>query len=165
MERKKETKLDKELAHNWTMLCSGTSVDEQSKNISVFNIIETLNMELAPGDAQKKEKQEKGWYSVPLNLELVTKLQKLDIDLDLAFELKYYIIDPEGKKVGKEFGSTLKFGKGTDNLRIRNRIGTFPITTGGMYKIVVTVGEVGAGTLKSVGETNFKVNLNLKEEK
>ena len=93
MKNKTEVQLNKVITHNWTILCSNTSIDETSHNISLFNIIETLGLELSIDEVQEKEKDQKGWYSVPFNFWLVTKLQKPNIDLDLMFELKYKVID------------------------------------------------------------------------
>lgn len=162
MEKKNIKKTDSNILHNWTMLCVGSSIDDQSNNLSIFGIIETLTLDLVPGEEQRKEKEDKGWYSVPFNFELITKLQKIDIDKQIPFELKYHILDPEGNKIGKEFGAAMEFPKGTDSLRIRNKIGTFPITVGGFYSIIVNMGNSEKNAFEVVGDMNFKVNLNIK---
>jgi hypothetical protein len=158
---KEHNKLSK-LVHDWTILCLGSSVDEQSNNLSIFNIIETLGLEFIPSTEQEKEKEREGFYSVPLNFQLVTKLQKYDIDSEISFDMRYQITDPEGVSIGKGFGSTITFGKGTDNLRIRSNIGMFPVTKKGVYHVCVMIGEIGTDNLEKVGEMSFKVNLNIK---
>lgn len=160
MENKKIKKVKDEIIHNWTILCSGSSVDEQNNNISLFNIIETLKIDLTPNEEQQKEKEVKGWYAVPFNFWLITKLQK-NIDLNLAFDIQYEITDPKDRKVGKPFGSALKFIKGHDSLRIRNQIGTFPVTESGVYKIEMSVGDIASTKFTKIGEVSFKIDINL----
>lgn len=163
MENKKIKKLENEIVHAWTVLCFGSSVDEESKTFSLFNIIDNMKTDIVVSTAQQKEKEIKGWYAIPLNLWLITNLQKPDIDLDLQLELRYQTLGPKGEKIGTSFGPTLKLGKGTDNIRIRNHIGTFPITEGGIYRITVSIGEVGGEKLIQVGEVRCKIDVNVKQ--
>ena len=151
------------LEHEWTILCTGSSVDEQSSLISLFNLVENINVSIVLDENQKYIKNEKGWYAVPFSLQLVSKLVKRDLCLDLNFDFKYQIFDPNGKQIGKEFGSNVKFAKGLDSLRLRNQIVDFPITQDGWYKIVLHIKNSEDAQYTKLGHTSVKINIELKE--
>lgn len=151
------------LEHEWTVLCTASSVDEQTSLMSLFNLVENINASIGLDENQKKIKDEKGWYAVPFNLQLVSKLVKRDLNLDLNFDFKYQIFDPSGKQIGKEFGNNVKFAKGLDSLRLINQIGDFPITESGWYQIVLHVKTSEDGSFVKLGRTSVKINVELKE--
>lgn len=152
--------LTKELIHDWTILSMSSSVDEQNQLLSLYNIIETINVGMVVDEQQKNIYKEKGWYAVPFNQQLVTRFIKKDINLDLVFDIQYEITDPSGNKIGKEFGSEINFGKGLDSLRIRNTIGDFPLTTDGWYTILTKVKRKGSEKYIEQGKVSFKVIIN-----
>ena len=163
--KEKGKKIKDVLEHEWTILCAASSVDEQSTLISLFNVIENINVQIGLDDKQQQIKKEKGWYAVPFNLQLNSKLLKKDIDLDLQFEFLYQIFDPKGKLIGKESKNTVKFAKGSDSLRLRNQIGDFPFTENGWYSIVLSVRSSKEAEYEKIGSTFFKADITFKEIK
>ena len=165
MTKNKERKIQQEeLIHDWTIFCVSSSVDEKTNNISLFNIVENMGVEIVLDEEQSKNQKEKGWYSVPLNLELISRFHKEKTGRGLIFDLQYEILDPDQNMIGKKFGSTLKFGKDHDNLRMRNKLGVFPLTKSGLYKILVSIKDVGSTEFRMIGEMSFKVDLVIKKE-
>ena len=120
---KKETKIKKvEMEHAkcvWGLLCSLSSVDQERNNISLFNVLEQINI---PADffiAQKKEGKN---LIFPFAYEIVLCWRRtLDIgisDEEILAEFKIKTIDPSGK-ILQEVLSPLKFPKGIKRLRSR----------------------------------------------
>jgi len=163
MEKTSLQKLKKQISHDWTILCTGSSVDVDSKNISIYNFIEIINIALKPTSEQEKEKESKGWYSVPLNIHIVTRIRKNSIDSDLALNINYHVVGPDNKRVGKNMSVPIKFGKGLDTLKIRNNIGSFPVIESGTYNVIFSIGNVGEDNVIKIGESRLKINLDIKK--
>ncbi len=79
------------IKHIWTILCSNSSIDQNTNNVSLFNVIEQV--ELQAFDKKKiNEKQEKG---IPLNCELISLWNRKD-NAKKGYEEKVEFVDPAG---------------------------------------------------------------------
>ncbi len=156
-------KIHNEIIHSWTLFCLSSSIDMESNNLSLFNIIENVNVEMNIDDQQQQIYKEKGWYAAPLNFQLVTKLQRDNLNNDAKFLTSYKIFDPSNKKIGQEFGGEITFPKGIDSIRIRNLVADFPLTVSGLYRITFELKDLNEKNNIVTGELFTKININIKK--
>lgn len=149
--------------HAWTLFCGSSSVDAENNSLSLFNLVENINVEMVINDQQMQIYKEKGWYAVPLNLQLVTKVQRENMNTDVKFNASYKIFDPNNKEIGKEFGNEVIFPKGIDSIRIRNIIADFPLTVSGLYRLTFNLTSLTAKDSVTTGEMFTKINIDIKK--
>ena len=102
----------------WGLLCSLSSVDQERNNISLFNIVEQVNIPAEYFAEQKKKNN----LIFPLSYEIVLLWRRtLDLgisDEEIFADIKIKTIDPTGK-ILQEVLSPLKFPMGIKRLRSR----------------------------------------------
>jgi len=116
---------EKQVEHIWSILCSNSTLDKDSNNLSLFNLIEQLNVNT------KEDLKSGKAFNIPIALEFVSRFKKNIVGaLNLEVELK--IIDPESKTIGT-FTKEIDFRKELRNFRLRNRFEGFRVTVPGTY--------------------------------
>jgi hypothetical protein len=117
----------------WGMLCSSSSIDQERNNVSLFHIIDQLNIPEVAFTQQKKEKKPIG---IPYPLELVVCWRRtLDVkisDEELSTDCKIKFIDSRGEMI-QEILSQITIPKGMKLLRLRFQMKGFMITEPGQY--------------------------------
>ncbi len=119
----------------WGIMCSMSSVDQTTNNVSLFNILETFTLPLT-----KKELEDQLKVKNPLNIrvsyQVVLFLKRL-IDIKISNEekhadLKIKTINPEGKVVS-ETAFSFVFIKGKQNMRLILDINGMVVDKPGLY--------------------------------
>ena len=81
---------------NWAILCQDSAVDRGRNNISLFQIVEQINV---PKETLIKEKVA---ISIPLQLVLQLRREKSDLTKKSSFSLTIDIINPEGENLATQ---------------------------------------------------------------
>lgn len=84
------------MKHIWSILCERTSVDERTRNITLFSILEKVTF--APSRAEFDEAISKKAL-VPFPFLVVTLWSREDIKKSSRFSLVIEIYDPVGEKI------------------------------------------------------------------
>ena len=117
----------------WGLLCSMSAIDQQQTNISLFNIIDQLNI---PRGEFEKIKQDKSNLLLPISHELVLFWRRtLGINLSdeyIRTELKLSLVDPRGK-ILSELLTTLEMPSQKRSVRFRMQNTVFTVTEPGDY--------------------------------
>lgn len=121
----------------WGILCSLSSIDQQKNNVSLFNIIEQLNIP----SAFFKEQQEKNTpLPVGIEFEIYLSLQRiLDVtisDEEIPSDIRIKVVDPTGKII-QESLSQILFPKAMKRFRFRMNFNGISLTVPGQYCILV----------------------------
>lgn len=154
---KKDKKAVGEVQAVWGITCSLSSVDEKSNNVSLFNVIEQLNV---PAKAFEQAKEEKKPMMIPHQHELIVLFRRtipvLSTTADsIPVDLKISLIDPDGKELMENLTS-FKF---PNVRRFRNRhysLG-FLITKPGDYVYRVQIKESGQDSFGSPYEVPLDI--------
>jgi len=88
------------MKHIWTVLCNKSILDKYSNNITLVNVLETLNIEGSIDDLTKVSKSKKG-NIFPYNLSIVSLWAREDEKGDVNFIFKLEIEDPEGEIIAE----------------------------------------------------------------
>lgn len=113
------------IQHVWTALCSGSSIDKVTNNISLFNVVEQIQFEGWEGEPA----------DVPCFLELVTLWSRVELDREGRGEARVILQTPEGSTgISKPQAVDLRPYR---RLRSRAQIPTIRIVGPGLYTFVV----------------------------
>lgn len=123
-----------EIKHIWSVLCSNSSIDQTTNNVSLFNVIEQIELTKKSG-SEFNEDVEKG---IGINLELITLWQKTG--RQTSFEHFVEFVDPIGK-VLNEIKFPFNFPEKVKRFRANLKIQGLKITKGGEYNFRISVKE------------------------
>lgn len=146
-----EPKSQQNIEHRWTLLCEGSSIDRKKNNLTLFNIIEQLNISI-----EKKIHDEE--IIVPVSMELVTlwgldnaeKSSNADVEIDF--------VDPE-KKVLNTIKYKLEIPEKIRRGRSIGSIKGLKVTKSGDYIFRIKIKPMRQTSFIVVGEISLEINL------
>ena len=119
----------KKIEHIWSIICSSSSIDAEKNNITLFNVIERVQVSVhkeqptPPLDSKKM---------LNMPFELISMWKKSDLEESVNAEGEAVLLDPHGQKIG-----SLKFPiqiKGAiRRLRTRLQFNNLVFTVAGDY--------------------------------
>lgn len=150
------------IEHVWSVVCSSSSVDRETNNISLFNLIEKLTFNIPTTVLEKVKREEKRSIAFPIEFEVVSRFRRSEAKEGFAFDYRLRVLNAESRIIfaGQEQKIALK--EGIDNIRIRNQFKNIPIQKTGIYKIVIEIRNVGETTFRSV--YSIPLDIVVKEE-
>ena len=114
----------------WGLLCSLSSIDQERNNISLFNVVDQINLPKQFFSASSGPKP------LPFAHELVTLWRRtIDTTVDdreLLVEVEIALVDPRGVAI-QQVLSPLKFAPGSRRARFRIKTDGIQITSPGDY--------------------------------
>ena len=120
--------------HVWTILCTKASIDSRSNNISLFEVVDQLNVVGPPQDER---------VEIPARFDLVTQWTRSDPEEPERVTGRISLRLPNGDMVGgSEFEINL-----SESLRHRNviSISSLPIHGPGDYRFVIDYRPASGG--------------------
>lgn len=133
-------------SHIWTILCRKASIDNRSNNISLFEVVDQLNVV----GAQSEERVE-----IPAQFELATQWRRSDSDEPERATGRMNLRLPDGQQVqGSEFDIDL-----SESLRHRNviSIGSLPVHGPGEYWFEIDVRAADSDDWESVYQLPLQI--------
>lgn len=119
------------------LLCRLSSVDQERNNISLFDLIEQLNL-----DGKFFSTNDEKPRPIPLPHEIITLWRKtIDTSIDdreLPVDVEVVLLDPRGVPLNQIF-ATIKFNKNSRRTRFRLVTGTLTVTTPGDYVYRISI--------------------------
>lgn len=155
-----KNKIMDKITLNWSLLCSNTTLDSNTNNLSLFNVIEQINISVDEvAFKEHKEKKTEG-FIVPFQGVLVSKFKKRRPSEAVLFDFVVDFINPEGKALSQH-AQTLDFKSGIKNMRVRNDIPVLPVLVNGEYNFVLKIREVGDKDFVEIGKVPLDINIQL----
>jgi hypothetical protein len=142
------------IEHVWSVLCASSSIDQTTKNVSLFNILEQLNLNKDQVEAQKKSDEK---LLVPFPFHLVSLWRKVGKG-NFGGSMKMEIVDPNDETLGTG-ESALKFEDSKDRFRATFALPAMPITVPGYYSFRVFLKQEG-GQYEKITEIPLQVVFN-----
>ena len=146
------------IEHIWTVLCSSSTTDQETNNISLINALEELRV---ASDAFAKESDiaEKGLV-VPIAFELITLWKRTEEGReDISIDAELEITDPNNKSVGK-YLFPIKIKTGTERSRVRLRFPNMKVTMPGEYLFTIKLKD-GKGSFHKATQTYLQIKFAL----
>lgn len=156
----------------WGLICSLSATDEQTKNISLFNVIEQFNIPTNFFDDQKKHGKA---LIFPIRHEIILfwrrKISPDISDIEMAMDIKIKTIDPHGQ-VLQEIFIPFKFFSGRRNIRLKIPLIGLQASIAGDYVYRVEIKLIENEDFRKAIEIPFEIkevkiknNLDMKHEK
>jgi hypothetical protein len=148
--------------HAWTILCSKSSIDKETNNMSLFEALEQLKMDISgPGSTEMKREMESNFAVTPYNFEINSlwyRDKKSGVEKSM---MKAQIIDPDNKLLG-ENELPIIFEESKRRVRSTIRVSGFPVTRSGMYWIRILLSEKKGGEFTEATKLPIEVTINVK---
>ncbi len=104
------------IEHIWSVLCTGSSVDSQTNNVTLFNVLEQLNLtrkhDAPPINLKNGE-------ALPFQMELVSLWRKQGIQDAVTGTIRNVLLNPLGQEIGSQ---TMPLEIKSPNRRMRSRV-------------------------------------------
>jgi len=119
------------IQHLWTLACENSSIDRDSNNVSLFNILEQVILN-ENQVKNAKVKQQRSDITVPVKFQLVSLWHRLEMNEEEEIETGLEFLSPEGVSLLSR-KMVIKFGSGKKRFRFRAKFEGLKITTVGLY--------------------------------
>lgn len=152
MKKKNNTNL-KAVMYVWGLICSMSSIDQQKNNISLFNVIDQINI--------KKDLFQKGspiTVNIPHEIVIVLRRsvgQELCTD-KIVVETKLSLLDPTGK-ILNESSVPIPFDTGKRIMRFRIQLPAFNVSVPGDYGYNIQLLQPGKTEMEDTSWIPFEV--------
>lgn len=147
------------IKHIWSVLCQRSVVDAQSNNISIFDVLEALQVDINPTSQAKNQANLE--YNIQLQYQIVTLISKEKADKkDTEYSIRVTLINSEGKK-NILINQDLTFVANKKRMRSINQIQGLPVSQSGVYHFIVELKEDDEA-FRKVAELPLEVKLNIK---
>jgi hypothetical protein len=143
----------KKVTHLWSILCAGSSLDKESNNLTLYNVIEQLTI------SRPKTVAENTPIQLPLYMELITTWKKIFPEDFVESEIKIDIVAPNGK-ILSEINYNFEIPKDKQRHRQITKMSGFAVTDAGEYLFRIHARETKKDNFVSVGEVPLLVVVN-----
>lgn len=145
------------IAHIWSVLCQNSSVDQQTNNVSLFQVFEALEVDVTP--ASNAEVSASAEFNIPVQYQIVTLLSKEKADSEnTKYGIRIALVNPQGEKkilVDRE----LPFLANKRRMRSVNQIQGLPVNKSGDYHFIVEIKQ--DEKFQKVADLPLEVKLNI----
>lgn len=144
------------LKHIWTILCQKSSVDANSNILSLFEILEKIDISL---DKSAPKLQEGQAFAMPFHLEIVSYWRKTS-NKTARGEIQFVFFSPEKQELGK-LPVEIDIAENLQATRVLAKMDGMKFTKSGEY--TVQVQQKINGNFEPVREVPFDVNIQVQD--
>ncbi|MDO8570675.1 MAG: hypothetical protein Q7R97_03775 [Candidatus Daviesbacteria bacterium] len=141
--------------HIWSVLCQKSSVDQQSNNVSLFDVFEALEVGINPDTNIKISDNPE--FNIPVQYQVVSLWTCTD-NKKSEGQIRITLVNPEGKE-RILVNSDLKFLIGKKRMRSINQIQGLPVNISGDYHFIVELKQ--EEKFQKVADLPLEVKLNI----
>lgn len=129
-------KITKKVEHIMTTICNSSAVDRDNNSLSLFNIIEEINVDFKSDNNQPINFSEK--KAVTLPFELISVWKRLDNSTEISKDMKIIFYDPD-RVVMQELPYKLEIKNPHQRMRVRIKGNGLNITRQGEYYFSIQI--------------------------
>ncbi len=112
------------IKHIWTVLCKKSVIDQETNNLSLYEILEKITVEI------KAERSPE--IQIPLEFEIISMWTKIS-KRDYVGKFRINMMSPEGKKLGESIENEISIPANIPRLRTRLKIKGITLIGSGNY--------------------------------
>lgn len=146
---------DSKIRHVWSILCGQSSIDQETNNLFLYNILEQL--EITPKQGEEKLNLS-GKKVAGISLEFITLWQKNKEGETFDGEQLTEWVDPKGEVLNSSI-NPFKIPKALHRARFRFKANGIPFTVPGEYKFRASVRERGQSEFIYGGEIPLSISF------
>lgn len=155
----------KQIKPLWSILCQDLSIDQNTNNVSLFNIVEEVKFELKMDEVDKLKNNPTFDLTKPMILPFKSNLiilwRNSVTNQTAKFPVKILLKDPKGKTI-QEINNNYEFKDGKERLRSVIALNGIPLTEPGEYTYSIMTKRDDIEDFKEVGSIPVKINIELK---
>lgn len=145
--------------HIWSVICRQSNIDKDSNTVSLFNVLEQLEIGIAPIEDTNKIPDA---INVPIEYEVITLWGKVGTTKEAVLEQRITVLNPENKEVAN-FDQKAVCPESSRRLRTRYKMNGFVATTPGNYVFQIKI-KGSKGEYQLVSEVPIEVNIKIEQE-
>lgn len=147
----------KKIQYGWSLLCSGVSIDQDTNNLTLFNIIDQVKVsEDKLFKMPTKNGEDKP--AAPIGFNLITLWRKLDGTAAIKGDVQVELLDPQNI-VRQKGNYSVELPEGIERSRSRMQWNGIRVTTSGKYTFRISLKEDNEEKFKKVGEAYLVVEI------
>ncbi len=151
----------KKISHIWSIICTNSVTDQDTNNISLFNLVEKYTVKISRIETEKIKDKEK--MIIPFEQEIISRFIKKRKNENAIFDMRIDIMSPTKKVFKGNEEKTINFDKKFENIRVRNKITNILVEKSGLYNFIIKIKEIGE--TKFTGVVSIPVEINIEFEK
>ncbi|MFA5248971.1 MAG: hypothetical protein WC397_00365 [Candidatus Paceibacterota bacterium] len=139
--------------HIWSILCQNSSVDEETKSLSIFNCLEQGEITIKKDDLEKRDR-----IIIPIAFELISLWTVDEQDKDNKLEIKIELLDPDGSLLNSS-ENIFDVKENFPRLRSRIKLNGLSVTKNGRYTFKVSQKDQVQKKFKTVANIPLDIKL------
>lgn len=145
------------VSHIWSVVCSMSAIDNESNNISLFNVLERATLSIPQAEFERIISEKAKGFLFPIPVEFISLFRKNEPEKGVAFDVRTSLLDPSGQRAQVMTERTIAIEKDKTNFRLRNRLSNLPINTEGSYCFIVEIKDVGSSDYLEVSRVPLEI--------
>lgn len=144
------------LKHVWSVLCKESTINQDDNVISLYGVLEELNITLTPMKGSVAGLPVKA--SIPINYEIVSMWLKNNKKDKVKAEIEYAFVNLDGRELFKTV-QTVEIPMASRRFRSRMKISGIQVEREGEYSFRVRIKELGSDIFKTVCELPLEIKI------
>ncbi len=149
-----------DIKHIWSIICSQSTIDSETNNLTLVNVIEKITVNVLPADIDKMKADGAKGFMLPAQLEVTSFFKKQDEKKVGVFDMRVRMTNPVGETMITSLPQKIGLKEGVKNIRIRNRFAGIPVEKTGEYSFVVDLKDISETEYAEVGRIPLDVIVN-----
>ena len=149
------------LKHVWSVLCKESTINQDDNVISLYGVLEELNITLTPIKGSGADSPEK--VGIPINYEIVSMWIKYNKKEIVKAEIEYTLVSPTGKELLKTIQNA-EIPETSKRFRSRMKISGIQVEKEGEYNFRVRIKELGSDIFKTVCELPLEIKIQFSKQ-
>ena len=149
------------IQHTWSLVCTQSSIDNESNNVSIHNVIEKVTFNIPKSEFAKAQEAKAQGILLAHQFEILTHFHRKDVSEPEIFFYRVSMVNPKGVTMITNEEMEVRFAQNTKNVRIRSRFNSLPIEEPGDYGFKIEVKSDKEEELKTVYTVPIELALNI----
>ncbi len=149
-------KNENKIEHLWTILCSLSSIDNETNNVSLFNIIEEVAV--SPQTTQGKDLGINDKKGILLPFEIISLWKRLNDTESIISDVKISFLDPNNNLM-QNMGYKMEIKPQHQRMRMRVKANGITVTKQGEYFFLVEIKENTESKFREVARIPLLVKM------
>lgn len=150
------------IKHIWSVLCKESTINQEDNNLSIRDILESLQVGLKPNPENPPTNTEIDAV-IPISYEVTSLITRTDADQETNIETEIIVFSPKRLELARQ-KHNFTIPKGIRRMRIRMKNTGFKVIGSGDYIFQVGMKEDNQKVFKKVAELPLEVLITLESE-
>jgi hypothetical protein len=146
--------------HIWGVLCQSSIIDNSTNNLTIFNTLEEIQVEVKPKPGEKIEPGK--LIHLPMNFEIISLWQRTNVEKKVICDSQIEIYDSKNKLI-QTFTQPFNLDEGKKRFRTILQISGFAVSESGDYSFHIKIREPNQTSFKTVSIIPLEVKIKIEK--